>query len=134
MISPGYQLLLGVVSHPITSLLGSEMDASMPRLAAWPLIAALAIASACGNITVVEDEALADAGAGAVGGAAGAPGAAGCSATRSCDEDRICNVVTGACVECLIDADCSSGKHPRCDVTRFVCIKCESEDDDDDCQ
>ena len=63
----------------------------------------------------------------------GQPVVAGaCSATKRCDDGDVCNLINGTCVQCLLDGDCHSGKHSRCDTARFVCRECLSDDDCDD--
>jgi len=35
-----------------------------------------------------------------------------------------CNVVTGKCVECMADGNCTGEERHRCDRTRSVCVEC----------
>jgi len=72
---------------------------------------------------------------GAPPGSGGAPGPGGsggatqgCSSEGDCSDGLVCNVATGACVECLVDADCK-GKTNLCDLTRLTCLQCASDGD-----
>lgn len=52
----------------------------------------------------------------------GSGGAVGCGTRRECPDVLHCS--QGKCVECGIDADCSSAEAPRCDSSRRRCVAC----------
>lgn len=74
--------------------------------------------------------------AGADTGAAGAcdPGlrdcTLGCRSDRDCaarDDAPHCDLARAVCVECLVDAQCESGK--RCDAVELTCVDCVNDTD-----
>jgi hypothetical protein len=62
------------------------------------------------------------------GGNGGNGSAQGCAVKDDC-QNLVCDVLTGLCVECLVNGDCH-GKTKICDPTTLTCL-CASDDDCD---
>lgn len=58
--------------------------------------------------------------------------AGGCRSDSDCGSDGtapLCLVETGACVECVTDADCSDGDRLLCEPVLQLCVECLSDGD-----
>src|SRR5688500_15926742 len=67
------------------------------------------------------------------GGLDGGGGDAGCGVHASCPAGSVCDPTTGACVECVTDADCEeTAATPWCDPATDTCGRCTSDDDCDE--
>ena len=95
---------------------------------AWLALAALA--TACDGVLAFDDRVDGSASDGSATDAAfdgassdGAP--ASCNADSACKLPSLhCDVVSGACVACIDDAQCATSALRRCDVALHRCVQC----------
>lgn len=56
--------------------------------------------------------------------------AGGCTNDQDCPLKALhCDPVSGQCLACVVDGNCLSPSHPRCDAALHICVQCGTDQD-----